>query len=133
MIVGLIGPPQSGKSTLFAALTGKTIDPAAAFQEHTASIVVPDGRIDYLAGIYKPKKVSYATVDVCDFPGISSSDDHGKEQYRKHLPNIRLWMHWWRWCGISRATRSPSIVTGLTRRAIWPRSMMILSSPTWKP
>ncbi len=90
MIVGLIGPPQSGKSTLFAALTGKTIDPAAAFQEHTASIIVPDERIDYLAGIYKPKKVTYATVDVCDFPGISSSDDHGKEQYRKHLPNIRL-------------------------------------------
>ena len=90
MKVGLIGPPQSGKSTLFAALTGNTIDPAAAFQEHTATIVVPDTRIDYLTGIYKPKKVTYATVDVCDFPGISSSDDHGKEQYRKHLPNIRL-------------------------------------------
>ena len=58
MIVGLIGPPQSGKSMLFAALTGKTIDPAAAFQEHTASIVVPDERIDYLAEIYKPKKVT---------------------------------------------------------------------------
>lgn len=90
MKVGLIGPPQSGKSTLFAALTGNTIDPAAAFQEHTATIVVPDTRIVYLTGIYKPKKVTYATVDVCDFPGISSSDDHGKEQYRKHLPSIRL-------------------------------------------
>ena len=68
MIVGLIGPPQSGKSTLFAALTGKTIDPAAAFQEHTASIVVPDERIDYLTGIYKPKKESRARIDIEMFP-----------------------------------------------------------------
>ncbi len=90
MKVGLIGPPQSGKSTLFAALTGHPLDPALAHQEQTVSIKVPDRRLEYLSERYKPNKTTHATIEVCDFPGISSSDDHGREQYKKHLPNIRL-------------------------------------------
>lgn len=90
MKVGLIGPPQSGKSRLFAALTGHASDPSLAHQEHTVVIKVPDDRLAYLSERYKPKKTTHATIEVCDFPGMSSRDDHGQEQYRKHLPNIRL-------------------------------------------
>ncbi len=90
MKVGLIGPPQSGKSALFAALTGHLVDPALAHQEHTAAIQVPDHRLDYLSEHIKPKKTTHASIEFCDFPGISSSDEHGREQYKKHLPNIHL-------------------------------------------
>lgn len=90
MRVGIIGPPKSGKSTLFAALTGHAPDPALAHQEHAYTTIVPDPRIDYLVEQYKPKKTTYATIEVSDFPGISSRDEHGKEQYRKHLPQIHL-------------------------------------------
>ena len=90
MKVGLIGPPQSGKSTLFAALTGHAVDPGQAHQEHAATIKVPDERLEYLSARDKPKKTTHATIEVCDFPGISSSEGAGQEQYRKYLPEIRL-------------------------------------------
>lgn len=90
MRVGIIGPPKSGKSTLFAALTGQAPDPALAHQEHIYTTLVPDSRVDYLVEQYQPKKTTYATIDVSDFPGISSRSEQGKEQYRKHLPQIHL-------------------------------------------
>lgn len=90
MKVGLIGPPQSGKSTLFGSLTGHLPDPAQLAMEHEAVIKVPDERLDHLASIYKPKKVTHATINVSDYPGLSTRDEHGKQVIRKHLPSIRL-------------------------------------------
>jgi len=90
MKAGLLGPPQSGKSTLFAALTGFPIKSAAVSQEHTACIKVPDERLSYLADIHKPEKIVEAVVDIGDFPGFSSHEEHGQQQYKKHLPEIRL-------------------------------------------
>lgn len=79
MKIGLIGPPLSGKSTLFSAITHQPIDPAKALQEHTAIIKVPDERLDYLTDLYKPKKTTEATIECIDFPGISSHDEAGKQ------------------------------------------------------
>jgi hypothetical protein len=67
MKVGLTGFPGSGKTTVFAALTGIT----AAVGERKAqigTIKVPDARIDALADIHKPKKTTYAEVTFVDFP-----------------------------------------------------------------
>jgi GTP-binding protein YchF len=79
----------SGKSTLFSAITGQPVDVAKALLEHSAMIKVPDDRLAYLTQLYRPKKTTEATIEFCDFPGISSADDSGKERYRKHLPQIR--------------------------------------------
>jgi ribosome-binding ATPase YchF (GTP1/OBG family) len=56
MRFAIIGPPQSGKSSLFGAITGERVDPSHAPSERLATVNVPDARLDYLAEIYKPKK-----------------------------------------------------------------------------
>jgi hypothetical protein len=89
MKVALIGPPQSGKSTLFRAVTGREPNPAAMDQEQIGSVKVPDRRLDWLADHYKPKKYTEAAIDFIDIPGFSLADDHGRAELKRHLPTIR--------------------------------------------
>jgi GTP-binding protein YchF len=67
MKVGLTGFPGSGKSTVFAALTGLVPDPAER-RPRIGTIKVPDARVDVLAAIHRPKKVTYAEMTFVDFP-----------------------------------------------------------------
>ncbi len=75
MKIGIIGLPNSGKTTVFNALTrGKT--PTEAYSSgrmevHTAVVHVPDERVDKLAAMYNPKKVTYATVQYKDIAGLA--------------------------------------------------------------
>ena len=64
--IALIGPPLSGKSTLFSAVTHQPSDPAKALQENTAIIKVPDERLDYLTKLYKPKKTTVKLMKIED-------------------------------------------------------------------
>ncbi len=89
MRFALIGPPQSGKSTLFAAITGQAIDPAQAGLERRAAVKVPDARLDFLAALYKPRKHTEATVDFLDVPGISLDDPHGQAEFRRCAADLR--------------------------------------------
>jgi ribosome-binding ATPase len=65
--VGLTGFSGSGKSTVFSALTGLRPDPGDR-RAQMGTIKVPDPRVDFLAGVYSPKKVTYAEVTFVDFP-----------------------------------------------------------------
>jgi GTP-binding protein YchF len=67
MKAGLVGFPLSGKTTLFNAIT--TLHRAGDAHMHLGAIKVPDKRIDQLAAIYKPKKVTYAEMRFVDLPG----------------------------------------------------------------
>src|ERR1043166_2756157 len=89
MRFAIIGPPQSGKSTLFNAITGQRPDPTHLSGERIASVPVPDTRLDYLAAIYKPKKYTPAHIEFLDLPGISLADAHGQEEFRKTMQNVR--------------------------------------------
>ncbi len=74
MKIGLIGLPMTGKTTFFNLLTGTggAGDSSQSKNEAVAGTArIPDKRIDYLAGIYKPKKVTYAALDIIDIPGIT--------------------------------------------------------------
>src|SRR5215510_4657642 len=69
MKVGLIGLRGSGKTTLFNMLTGLQVQVGSAKDEvHLGVIKVPDQRIDHLAAIFKPRKVTYAEIQFADFP-----------------------------------------------------------------
>jgi GTP-binding protein YchF len=73
MRLGIIGLPQSGKTTIFNALTrGKQPITASAgrMEVHTAVVDVPDGRVDKLSAIFKPRKTIYAKVTYADVAGL---------------------------------------------------------------
>ena len=71
MDIAIIGLPQSGKTTLFNALTlGKSdASGGGAAELHVGVVKVPDPRLDYLAGIYRPRKVVPAEIRYTDLPG----------------------------------------------------------------
>jgi hypothetical protein len=71
MKIGIVGYQGSGKSTLFQWLTGIAPDPALAHAAQSAMTPVPEPRIDRLCGIYKPKKVTLAALELVDTPGLS--------------------------------------------------------------
>ncbi len=76
MRLGIIGLPQSGKTTLFNALTrgsAPTGISAGKFEVHTAVVDVPDGRVDKLSAMFNPKKTIYAKVTYVDIAGLDGS------------------------------------------------------------
>src|SRR5256714_14769909 len=84
LTIGIIGLPQSGKTSLFNALT-KAGAPISGYatstvQANLAVVQVPDARLQPLADIFKPKKVTPATVEFVDVAGIrQSAPTHKKE------------------------------------------------------
>lgn len=68
MKVGIIGFARSGKTTIFNALTGAhaAVGTFGARDSNLAVLKVPDARVDHLAEIYKPKKVTYAEFQFID-------------------------------------------------------------------
>ncbi len=76
MKLGIIGLPQTGKTTLFNALTGHdqpTTASAGRIEVHTAVVDVPDPRVDTLSAMYNPKKTAYAKVTYADIAGLEGS------------------------------------------------------------
>lgn len=89
MKVALIGPLLSGKSMLFAAVSGKRAAASGSASIEEAIVPVPDERFDYMEGLYQPKKVTAATIDALDVPGLSFTDEHGRAAARRLLNKIR--------------------------------------------
>ncbi len=75
MRIGIVGYQGSGKSTLFQWLTGVEPDPAAVHQGQAAICHVPDDRIEALAQIYQPKKITRAGIELVDTPGLARSHE----------------------------------------------------------
>lgn len=75
MIIGLIGPANSGKTTIFNALTRSqaevTAYATAKAEPNLAAVDVADERVTRLSAMYEPKKTTHATVDFIDFVGMA--------------------------------------------------------------
>ncbi len=70
MKIGLVGYPGSGKSTVFGALTGMEVETGyGAGKANLGVVKVPDPRVDALAGLYSPKKTTYAEITFTDLGG----------------------------------------------------------------
>ncbi len=76
MKVGIVGLPSSGKTTLFRALTRGTV-PIDEYggRPHVGVVNVPDPRVDFFAEEYKPKKVTYASIEFIDGAAKIAHDD----------------------------------------------------------
>ena len=75
MRLGIIGLPQSGKTTIFNAVTrgnAPTTASAGRFEVHTAVVDVPDPRVDRLSEMFKPRKTIYAKVTYADIAGLEA-------------------------------------------------------------
>jgi GTP-binding protein YchF len=76
MRLGIIGLPQSGKTTVFNALTRghqPLTTSGGRFDVHTGVVDVPDTRVDRLSVMFKPKKTIYAKVTYADIAGLEGS------------------------------------------------------------
>ena len=73
--VGILGLPQSGKTTLFEILVqGAGAQSAATSgREQVAVIVVPDERIDRLSAMYQPRKTTHARIQFVDTAGVTQA------------------------------------------------------------
>lgn len=93
MKIGLVGLPQVGKTTLFNLLTGSNIEvtefSTGKVEANLGMAKIPDDRIDFLKAMYKPKKTTYATIEVIDVPGLSKGASTGKGIGNQFLENIR--------------------------------------------
>ena len=71
MKAGLVGYAQTGKTTLFNALTGLGAQTGAgrSAKANLGVIKVPDPRVDKLSAIFKPRKTIFAEVNFVDLPG----------------------------------------------------------------
>lgn len=90
---GIIGLPVVGKTTFFNLLTNAQVETSQFFSGKTSTnfhlATIPDDRIDFLAGMYKPKKTTYATLEVTDVPGLVRGSSQGQGAGNEFLTAIR--------------------------------------------
>jgi GTP-binding protein YchF len=105
MKTGIIGLPQVGKSSLFRILTKADISsPAYANprEAHVGVAKVPDDRLDKLAALYDPKKLTHTAVEYVDV-GAIGQDSLKETAFLSHLRNVDALAH------VLRAFDDPSI------------------------
>ncbi len=99
MRLGIIGLPNSGKTTIFNALTGgESLTSAATngqFEINTATVRVPDLRIDHLSDIYQPRKTTYTHITYVDIAGLDEGIGGGvlPGQFRNELSQVDGFLH----------------------------------------
>lgn len=90
---GIVGLPNVGKSTLFNAITKQNIlaanYPFATIEPNVGVVIVPDNRVDYLAGLYNPPSVVPTTFEFTDIAGLVEGASKGEGLGNKFLSHIR--------------------------------------------
>jgi ribosome-binding ATPase len=90
---GIVGLPNVGKSTIFNALTSAGAQasnyPFTTIDPNVGVVDMPDERLDRLAEIYKPKKVTPTIMEFVDIAGLVKGAAQGEGLGNKFLANIR--------------------------------------------
>lgn len=93
MKIGVVGLPNVGKSTLFNAITDAGAEcanyPFCTIEPNVGVVSVPDERLDKLAEIYNPKKVTPAVIEFVDIAGLVKGASEGEGLGNKFLSHIR--------------------------------------------
>ncbi len=93
MKLGIVGLPNVGKSTLFNAITNAGAQSAnyafCTIEPNVGVVNVPDERLDKLAEMYNPKKVTPAFIEFVDIAGLVRGASKGEGLGNKFLSHIR--------------------------------------------
>lgn len=93
MKLGIVGLPNVGKSTLFNAITDAGAEsanyPFCTIEPNVGVVAVPDRRLDVLAEMYHPEKVTPAVIEFVDIAGLVRGASKGEGLGNKFLSHIR--------------------------------------------
>jgi len=93
MKLGIVGLPNVGKSTLFNAITNAGAQsanyPFCTIEPNIGVVSVPDKRLDELAKIHNPHKITPASIEFLDIAGLVKGASKGEGLGNKFLANIR--------------------------------------------
>ena len=93
MKLGIVGLPNVGKSTLFNSITKAGAEcanyPFCTIEPNVGVVPVPDERLDNLAKMYNPQKVTHAVIEFVDIAGLVKGASRGEGLGNKFLSHIR--------------------------------------------